>query len=265
MKKKEPVPKAVPDEKEKSFRIFSLRVLFSWMFLVFTGWMVMGLLPSQVTFTTGFFDIRPLFSPVYLKTTMVISEALFSTTLLGCIFIPNAKPVLVIHTLAALFFCFFTFAMKGKIYLPLTAYLLLLFSFYTRDEKKFAGSFEYMQTLVVVVILWYAANYFISWYHYLESTSYKTIINANPDAFSFDSRGIVAKNIMPWYYIVFLIFIPRIFTSRYNKFFLPAAGILVLLEFFLNVTLNPGITFLLLPFLNWQGLFRKSSRSLDQP
>ncbi len=254
-----------PSEANPSVRVFTLRIIFFWIFLAFAYWLIMQQLPSQVLQHASIKTSLPGFlkniNPGNLHIYFAAAEVLFSASLLLCIFIPRSDGLLILNLAAALIFGFCIFSVTGRMFIPFVSYIILGFGFLYKDEIKFNRAFDFIQTLIVCVMLYYAATYYIKWYQYIQAPYLKTIISLNETDLS--ARNTLVKNIMPWYYTVYLIFIVRVFTTRRNKSLLIIACIVIFLEYFLNEFFDPALLFMLIPFINWAAWHRSFSKKFE--
>ncbi len=252
-------------ELKPGFRIFTLRILLLWMFIVFIFWMLSGQLPSQYLFNEHYKGgLPPVLKGIEtgtLKFNLLLVEIFFTVTLLLALFIPQYTIIIALHFVSGLVLTYLMLGLKGGLYISLAGYLLLFVSFLFEDEKKFLTAFDFLQTSVLIIILFYAAHYFIGWYQYLKNPFLRAAINQ--DAENLSARDTLVKNIMPWFYIFFLVVCVRIFTNRFNKLLFAVIIVLLLLEYFLNTFFDPVVTFMLFPFINWHQLYYRFNKRFE--
>lgn len=250
---------ALPEPSTQTFRTFVLRVVLLWMFIVFVYWMFTSHLPSQVVFTeTTKRKLPEIFSalePERFLTYRRFFEVFFSVSLLILVFIPKSKTALFIHLASAIFFALSASVVRGNTPVPLTAYVLLLFSFLMRRDKVFFNSFDFMLTILIVLILLYASNYFVQWYNYFHGMFFNTMVKTRSEDYTLRDKMLTA--VMPWFYCAFLVFIVRIFTTRFNRVLLIICVVLLAFEFYLNNFFDPGLTFMFFPLINWRRMFER--------
>lgn len=251
---------------EQSFRKFSFRVLLIWMFASFAYWFFNKHLPSVEIQLSSVREKVPQFIKAFtlqqVQPAFFINEIVFSTTLLLCFFLPRFVPLIILHVLSAIFLALSLFVVSNGMTIPFLGYIIILFAFIFRKENTFSEAFDFLQTIVVCCMLWYAATVFYIWRDYLAQSFSLYIINNNNDT-QLDAHSTVAKNIMPWYYIVYFVFVIRIFTKKYNGFLFYFACIIIFLEYFFNTFFDPLLLIMLVPFINWQKFFKRFNKKFE--
>ena len=246
-----PATEAVPLSRK-----FVLRMLLVWMFIVFAYWMITNHLPSQHLFTDETKAQLPSYlstiSEQHFKSYRMLFEILFSISLLIMLFAPSKKLWLIIHYIMAILFGVSQYVVTGAVPIPLTAYIVLLISFFFQKEEKFSETFDFLLNITVVLIILYAATYFVRWYDYFHTPFFNYMIK--PKAEDYTWRDNVLTAIMPWFYCLFAVLGIRIFTPVLNKILLIFCMLLLIAEFVINRFFDPGLTFMLFPFINWKKL-----------
>jgi hypothetical protein len=247
------------------FRIFMLRVILTWMLLVFAIWMLTKHLPSQYTFETGEEKKMPVFLAEFGKEKLLsfatLTEVIFSATLIILLFLPRSRTWLYVHIAGSLLFCLGMFVIRGIVVIPLTAYVLLIVSLLFFEEKKFAASLDFLLTMLIVLIIMYAARYFVQWYTTFHNPAMVSFIEFNKSTYTPRIKALYA--IVPWFYGFFAILIVRIFTRKFNKILFIVCFLLLVAEYYLNNFFDPGLTFMLFPFINWENLFTKFNKRFE--
>lgn len=268
MKTEKIMTENIAPQMQLSFRKFSLRILLIWMFIVFAYWLVVHQLSSELLQNNTVASTLPAFLKSIDKTKLhlyfLITEIIFSTSLLICFFLQQSRIIFLLHIISAIAMALCMYTVNAFMFVPFIGYIVICFAFLYRDEKKFSEAFDFLQAMVVCIIFLYAFDYFFKWYHYMQ-TSYlqAVLLNSNKNVSDFNARNTVAKNVMPWYYIIYLFFIIRIFTSKWNCSLFYFACIIIFLEYFFNVFFDPMMFFMLIPFLNWKKLFSRFNKKFE--
>ncbi len=233
-----------------------LRVLLVWMFIVFAYWMITNHLPSQHLFTDETKAQLPSYlntlSDQHFKSYRMVFEIIFSVSLLIMLFSPSKKLWLIVHFITAVLFGISQYVITGAVPIPLTAYIVLLIAFFFQKEEKFSEAFDFLLNIIVVLIILYAATYFVRWYDYFHTPFYHYMIK--PKAEDYTWRDKVLTTVMPWFYCLFAVLGIKIFTPAFNKILLIFCLFLLITEFVINRFFDPGLTFMLFPFINWKKL-----------
>lgn len=251
-----------PESSTPTFRNFTLRIILLWMFIVFVYWMITKHLPSQIDFTDKTKTQLPEFfmhlEEQRFTTFRMFAEVFFSLSLLVLLFLEKSRIALIVHLASAVLFAVSLSVVTGGTPIPVTAYTLLLFSFFFNTDAGFTNAFDFMLSILVVLIILFASEYFVQWYKYYHGMFYNSMIK--PKAASYTSREKILSFVMPWFYCLFLVFLVRLFTTKFNKTLLIICAVLLVLEFYLNNFFDAGLTFMFIPFINWQKLFLRYNK-----
>lgn len=259
---KEPLTTAEP-EATSSFRTVTLRITLLWMFIVFAYWMFTSHLPSQLSFSNEAKAKLPSYlsalSAEHFQSYRMLFEVVFSVSLLILLFLPKKRVWFIIHFISAVLFAVLQYVLTNAVPIPVTAYVIFLCSFFFHPELKFIEAWDFMLNLVIVLIVLYASNYFVRWYNYFHGSFYHYVVQ--PQADTYDTRSQLRARVMPWFYCLFLLFLIRIFTPRFNKFLLIFCILLLAFEFYINNFFDPGLTFMLFPFITWSWMYKRFTRA----
>lgn len=242
-----------------SYRTFILRLLLMWMGLVFIFWLITHHLPSQRSLTeTSTYHIPSFIATMNEQmrhALQQLGEALFIVSLIVAFVNATSMKWFYVHLFFTIVFMAMYYISFAQVGVSLMAYLLLLFSFFYKSVSRFMAGFEFMLSMLIVLIVVYASEYFVQWYRFEHGAYFNIMVMPELNSATFHAKW--AHAIMPWFYCLFFVGLVRLFTTKWNRILLFYFIFLLVVEFYTASFFDLGLTCMLFPFINWLQLYNR--------
>ena len=238
---------------------FTFRILLLWMAISFLHWVATGSLPTQYVDNENYTKTIPsFFVELPLETARLylqLIELIFIASLFVLLFIPRSKILIILHVATGIAMMYFFLSLRQSSAISLAVYSLLLLPFIFRDSKLYPSISEATQTIAIALFILFAVLYFLKWYVFYKNPVIHNAFKAVAE--NLTARDNIAKIVFPWFYLLYALFLLRLYTTQFNKLLIYLAMIVLAGECILNAYFEFGLVLLFVPLLNWDEIFAR--------